>query len=129
MRLQSCSSPTNVDEVRKFGDRILKVGNGDVREQNDREASLEIPEDMLIGDSEDSFRDLLNFVYPNFLSNMYNPDYFQGRAILAATNEYVESVNDYFMSLLPDEEKVYLSSYNMYFQLKICHPVHRTGEY
>ncbi|XP_012843382.1 PREDICTED: uncharacterized protein LOC105963522 [Erythranthe guttata] len=113
MRLQSCSSPTNVDEVIEFGDRILKVGNGNVREQYDGEASLEIPEDLLIGDSEDLFRDLLNFVYPDLLSNMYDPDYFQGRAILAATNERVESVNDHLMSLLPGEEKVYLSSDSM----------------
>ncbi|KAL7097085.1 hypothetical protein ACP275_10G120900 [Erythranthe tilingii] len=110
MRLQSCSSPSNVDEVIEFGYWILKVGNGNVREQYDGEASLEIPEDMLIGDSEDLFRDLLNFVYPDLLSNMYDPDYFQGRAILAPTNERVESVNDHLMSLLPGEEKVYLSS-------------------
>ncbi|KAL7157567.1 hypothetical protein ABFS83_02G085800 [Erythranthe nasuta] len=103
MRLQSCSSPSNVDEV----------GNGDVREQSDGEASLEIPEDMMIGDSEDLFRDLLNFFYPDLLSNIYDPDYFQGRAILAPTNECVESVNDHLMSLLLGEEKVYLSSDSM----------------
>ncbi|XP_012848252.1 PREDICTED: uncharacterized protein LOC105968175 [Erythranthe guttata] len=113
MRLKSCSSPSNVDEVIEFEDWILKVGNGNVREQYDGEASLEIPEDMLIGDSEDLFRDLLNFVYPDLLSNMYDPDYFQGRAILAPTNERVESVNDHLMSLLPGEEKVYLSSDSM----------------
>ncbi|KAL7111175.1 hypothetical protein ACP275_05G071400 [Erythranthe tilingii] len=70
------------------------VGNGDVEEQNDGENSIEIPDDMLIGDSEDPFRDLLEFVYPDLLSNMYDPDYFQGRAILAPTNECVESVNE-----------------------------------
>ncbi|XP_012850072.1 PREDICTED: uncharacterized protein LOC105969840 [Erythranthe guttata] len=113
MRLQSCYSPSNVVEVIEFGDWILKVGNGDVREQNDGEASLEIPEDMLIGDSEDLFRDLLNFVYPDLLSNMYDPDYFQRRAILAPTNECVESVSDYLMSLLPGVEKVYLTSDSM----------------
>ncbi|KAL7139533.1 hypothetical protein ABFS83_09G058500 [Erythranthe nasuta] len=110
IRLQSCSSPSNVDEVIEFGDWILKVGNGNVREQYDGEASLEIPEDMLIDDSEDLFRDLPNFVYPDLLSNMYDPDYFQGRAIIAPTNERVESVNDHLMSLFPGEEKVYLSS-------------------
>ncbi|XP_012853867.1 PREDICTED: uncharacterized protein LOC105973392 [Erythranthe guttata] len=111
--LQSCSSPSNADEVIEFGDWILKVGNGDVREKNDGEASLEIPGDMLIGDSEDLFRDLLNFFYPDLLSNMYDPDYFQGREILAPTNECVESVNDHLISLLPGEEKVYLSSDSM----------------
>ncbi|KAL7096997.1 hypothetical protein ACP275_10G115200 [Erythranthe tilingii] len=89
------------------------VGNEDVGEQNDGEAVIEIPDDMLIGDSEDSFRDVLEFVYPDLLSNMYDPYYFQGRAILAPTNECVESVNDHLMSLLPGEEKVYLSSDSM----------------
>ncbi|XP_012829133.1 PREDICTED: ATP-dependent DNA helicase PIF1-like [Erythranthe guttata] len=68
MRLQSCSSPSNVDE-RPTGIRL-----------------------------------------PGLLSNIYDPDYFQGRAILAPTNECVEFVNDHLMSLLPGEEKVYLSS-------------------
>ncbi|XP_012857509.1 PREDICTED: uncharacterized protein LOC105976795, partial [Erythranthe guttata] len=73
MRLQSCSSPSNVDE--------------------DGEASIEIPDDMLIGESEYPFRDLLEFIYPDLLSNMYDPDYFQGRAILAPTNECERSLN------------------------------------
>ncbi|XP_012828649.1 PREDICTED: uncharacterized protein LOC105949891 [Erythranthe guttata] len=51
MKLQSCSSPSNVDEIKEFGDWILNVGNEDVGEDNDGEASIEIPDDMLIGDS------------------------------------------------------------------------------
>ncbi|XP_012854133.1 PREDICTED: uncharacterized protein LOC105973646 [Erythranthe guttata] len=41
------------------------VGSEDVGEQNHGEASIVIPDDMLIGDSEDLFRDLLEFVYPD----------------------------------------------------------------
>ncbi|XP_012829852.1 PREDICTED: uncharacterized protein LOC105951006 [Erythranthe guttata] len=113
MRLESCSSPSNVDEVKEFEDWILKVGNEDVGEQNNGKASIEIPDDMLIGDSEDPFRDLLEFVYSDLLSNMYDPDYFQGRAILAPTNECVECVNNHLMYLLPGEKKVYMSSDSM----------------
>ncbi|XP_012845397.1 PREDICTED: uncharacterized protein LOC105965401 [Erythranthe guttata] len=89
------------------------VGNEDDGKQNDGEASIEIPDDMLIGDSKDPFRDLLEFIYPDLSNNMYDPDYFQGRAILAPTNECVESVNDHLMSLLPGEEKMHLSSDSM----------------
>ncbi|KAL7145651.1 hypothetical protein ABFS83_07G100400 [Erythranthe nasuta] len=102
MRLQSCSSPSNVNEIKEFGDWILNVANGDVGEDNDGDASIEIPDAYL-----------LEFVYPDLLSNMYDPDYFQGRATLAPTNECVESVNDHLMSLLPIEKKLYLSSDNM----------------
>ncbi|KAL7131766.1 hypothetical protein ABFS83_12G026400 [Erythranthe nasuta] len=119
---KSCSSPSNVDEIKEFGDWILNVGNGDVGEDNDGEASIKIPDDMLIGDSEDPFRDLLEFVYPDLLSNMYDRDYFQGRAILAPTNECIESVNDHLMSILPGEEKVYLSSDSM------CRDEHTTED-
>ncbi|KAL7145491.1 hypothetical protein ABFS83_07G088000 [Erythranthe nasuta] len=122
MRLQSCSSPSNVDEIKEFGDWILNVGNGDVGEDNDGEASIKIQDDMLIGDSEDPFRDLLEFVYPDLLSNMYDRDYFQGREILAPTNECIESVNDHLMSILPGEEKVYLSSDSM------CRDEHTTED-
>ncbi|XP_012846425.1 PREDICTED: uncharacterized protein LOC105966417 [Erythranthe guttata] len=77
---------------------------------NDGEASIEIPENMLIRDSEDAFSELLQFVYPDLLNNIANHDLFQGRAILGPTNESVIYVNDYLSSLIEEEEKVYLSS-------------------
>ncbi|XP_012828256.1 PREDICTED: ATP-dependent DNA helicase PIF2-like, partial [Erythranthe guttata] len=103
--------------------RVMKLTkNMRLQSYNDGEASIEIPDDMLIGDSEDPFRDLLEFVYPDLLSNMYDRDYFQRRAILAPTNECVESLNDHLMSLLPGEEKVYMSSDSM------CRDEHTTED-
>ncbi|XP_012828012.1 PREDICTED: uncharacterized protein LOC105949272 [Erythranthe guttata] len=113
MRLQSSSNPSEVEEVKEFADWILSIGNGEAGEQNDGEASVEIPEDMLIPDSEDPLLELLQFVYPDLLSNISNPDYFQGRAVLAPTNDCVEFVNEYLCSLLPGEEKLYLSADSM----------------
>ncbi|XP_012836449.1 PREDICTED: uncharacterized protein LOC105957075, partial [Erythranthe guttata] len=113
MRLQSSSNPSEVEEVKEFANWILSIGNGEAGEQNDGEASVEIPEDMLIPDSEDPLLELLQFVYPNLLSNISNPDYFQGRAVLAPTNDCVEFVNEYLCSLIPGEEKLYLSADSM----------------
>ncbi|KAL7135356.1 hypothetical protein ABFS83_11G089300 [Erythranthe nasuta] len=96
MRLQSSSNPSEAGE------------------QNDGESPVEIPEDMLIPDSEDPLLDLLQFVYPDLLSDISNLDYFQGRALLAPTNDCVEFINDYLCSLLPNEEKLYLSADTMY---------------
>ncbi|XP_012841489.1 PREDICTED: uncharacterized protein LOC105961772 [Erythranthe guttata] len=110
MRLQSCASTCTVEEIKEFADWILKIGNGEIGEENDGEASIEIPHDMLILDSEDPFSELLQFVYPDLLSNIFTPDYFQGRAILGPTNESVDFINDYLSSLIPGEEKEYLSS-------------------
>ncbi|XP_012833445.1 PREDICTED: uncharacterized protein LOC105954317 [Erythranthe guttata] len=113
MRLQSSSNTSEVEEVKEFADWILSIGNGEAGEQNDGEASVEIPEDMLIPDSEDPLLELLQFVYPDLLSNISNPDYFQGRAVLAPTNDCVEFVNEYLCSLFPGEEKLYLSADSM----------------
>ncbi|XP_012837944.1 PREDICTED: uncharacterized protein LOC105958489 [Erythranthe guttata] len=113
MRLQSSSNPSEVEEVKEFADWILSIGNGESGEQNDGEASVEIPEDMLIPDSEDPLLELLQFVYPDLLSNISNPDYFQWRAVLAPTNDCVEFVNEYLCSLIPGEEKLYLSADSM----------------
>ncbi|XP_012849479.1 PREDICTED: ATP-dependent DNA helicase PIF1-like isoform X1 [Erythranthe guttata] len=110
MRLQSSTSSSTVEEIKEFADRILKIGNGEVGEENDGEVSIEIPHDMLIHDSDDPFSELLPFVYPDFLSNIFTPNYFQCRAILGPTNESVDFINDYLSSLIPGEEKEYLSS-------------------
>ncbi|XP_012841546.1 PREDICTED: ATP-dependent DNA helicase PIF1-like [Erythranthe guttata] len=40
--------------------------------------------------SSDPFLDLIEFVYPDLVTNLFIPEYFEGRAILAPTNESVE---------------------------------------
>ncbi|KAL9156089.1 hypothetical protein ABFS82_09G049500 [Erythranthe guttata] len=113
MRHQSSSNPSEVEEIKESADWILSIGNGEAGEKNDGEASVEIPVDMLIPDCEDPLLELLQFVYPDLLSNISNPDYFQGRAVLAPTNDCVESVNDYLCSLLPGEEMLYFNADSM----------------
>ncbi|KAL7111555.1 hypothetical protein ACP275_05G096100 [Erythranthe tilingii] len=110
MRLQSNASSSNEDEIREFAEWIMRIGNGEAGDYNDGETSIEISEDMLIRDSEDAFSELLQFVYPDLLNNIANPDFFQGRAILGPINESVIYVNDYLSSLIEEEENVYLSS-------------------
>ncbi|KAL7086984.1 hypothetical protein ACP275_13G036900 [Erythranthe tilingii] len=102
MRLQSSSSSANANEIKKFAEWILRIGNGDVGEVNDGDATIEIPDDMLIRDSADPFLDLIEFVYLDL-----------GREILALTNESVDFVNDHFLSTITREEKVYFSSDSM----------------
>ncbi|XP_012853088.1 PREDICTED: uncharacterized protein LOC105972657 [Erythranthe guttata] len=110
MRLQSSSSSANADEIREFTDWILRIRNDDAGEINDGDATIEIPDDMLIRNSADPFLDLIEFVYPDLVTNLFTPEYFEGRAILASTNESVGFVNDHFLSIITGEEKVYFSS-------------------
>ncbi|XP_012844687.1 PREDICTED: ATP-dependent DNA helicase PIF2-like [Erythranthe guttata] len=105
MRLESSSSSANADEIREFADWILRIGNGEAGEINDGDATIEIPDDMLIRNSADPFLDLIEFVYPDLVTNLFTPEYFEGRAILAPTNESVGFVNDHFLSIITGEEK------------------------
>jgi len=50
------------------------------------------------------------FVYPDFLQNMKISDFFQERRILAPTLDGVEHVNQFLLSLVPGDDKEYISS-------------------
>ncbi|XP_012830408.1 PREDICTED: ATP-dependent DNA helicase PIF1-like [Erythranthe guttata] len=106
MRLESSSSSANANKIREFADWIFRIGNGDAGEVIDGDATTEIPDDMLIRNSADPFLDLIEFVYPNLVTNLFTPEYFEGRVILAPTNESVGFVNGHFLSIITGEEKV-----------------------
>ncbi|KAH9615549.1 hypothetical protein KSS87_013946 [Heliosperma pusillum] len=113
MRLQCGSSNSNEDEIREFSNWILNVGNGVAGGENDGEIDLELPSDILITDATEPIAAIVHNTFPSFCENFKNSDYLQERAILAPTHEIVEMVNDFFMSLIPNPEKVYLSSYEI----------------
>jgi ATP-dependent DNA helicase PIF1 len=73
------------------------------------EMKVEIPKDLLISDTTNLLMSLIDFVYPNLNDNLGDPLFFQERGILAPTLDSVEHVNEYMMSLIPGEEKEYLS--------------------
>ncbi|XP_076927824.1 uncharacterized protein LOC143591528 [Bidens hawaiensis] len=78
-----------------FGGKVIVFGGeGKVGGNNDGEASIEIPDDLLIKVSLDPVSDLINFVYPSILSNYKEPNFFEDRALLAPTNEVVQEIND-----------------------------------
>jgi len=52
---------------------------------------------------------LVEFVYPKFVVNMMKLGYFDDGAILCPTNDFVEEVNRFMLSLLGGEEATYLS--------------------
>ncbi|XP_012829670.1 PREDICTED: uncharacterized protein LOC105950848 [Erythranthe guttata] len=61
----SNASSSNEDGIREFAEWILRIENGEAGDYNDCEALIEIPEDMLIRDSEDAFSEPMQFVYPD----------------------------------------------------------------
>ena len=109
MRLTVGSRPEDVDEIKEFADWILKVGDGDIGGPHDGEVSIDIPEDILIRETDDPVQSLIDFTYPNLLQNIHDPSYFQEKAILAPTNEVVDTINDHLLKTFPGDEMVYLS--------------------
>ncbi|GKG17049.1 ATP-dependent DNA helicase PIF1-like protein, partial [Tanacetum coccineum] len=66
-------------------------------------------DDTLIPDSDDHVGSIIHETYPDLLQNLYDPDYFQERAILAPNHELVDMINDRMLSLIPGDEKTYNS--------------------
>ncbi|KAH9611470.1 hypothetical protein KSS87_003203 [Heliosperma pusillum] len=110
MRLQVGSSSNNGDAIKKFSEWILEIGNGLAGGDNTGEVELQFPLDLLIEDVSDPIASLVNVTYPSLQSQLWNPDYLQERAILAPTHEIVDEVNDYVLSLIDKDERIYLSS-------------------
>ncbi|XP_076893885.1 uncharacterized protein LOC143546014 [Bidens hawaiensis] len=81
---------TRQDVARLFAKWFLDLGEGKVGGPSDGDTEIEIPDDLLIKDSLDPLSDLIEFVYPDILSNYKNKEFFEQRAVLAPTNEVVE---------------------------------------
>lgn len=109
IRLQFPTNGQDDASLRLFARWILDVGDGKLGIDNDGEAVIEIPDDICLKNSGNHVGDIVESTYPNLLSNMKESSFFQDRAILAPTLELVEKVNDYVLSLVPGEEKEYLS--------------------
>ncbi|XP_021732167.1 uncharacterized protein LOC110698971 [Chenopodium quinoa] len=114
MRLQVRSSHLNLNKVKEFLEWILRIGDGKEGEPNDGETIIKIPDDILIKDEVNSpVASIVESVYLFISHNLDNTKYFQERAILVPTNECVEVVNEHLLSIIPGEEKIYLSSDNI----------------
>jgi ATP-dependent DNA helicase PIF1 len=109
MRLQFSDDIEENKSVREFAKWILDIGDGKLGDSDDGEAVIEIPEDLRVKSSGNHIGDIVDAIYPDLIRNMGDYNFFQDRAILAPTLQVVEKVNDYVMSLLPSEDKQYLS--------------------
>ncbi|XP_076902818.1 uncharacterized protein LOC143557694 [Bidens hawaiensis] len=90
MRLTVGSQMSNTLEIKQFADWLLDIGQGNLGGPNDGEATITIPDDLLIKDSLDPMSDLIDFVYPSMLDRFNDLTYFQERALLAPLNDVVQ---------------------------------------
>ncbi|KAF8057329.1 hypothetical protein N665_1258s0010 [Sinapis alba] len=113
MRLLSENlSAEDAKELKEFSEWILDVGDGNLGEDNDGEAIINIPHEFLIIDGDDPIESISKAVYGDVVSLQQNkePKFFQERAILCPTNEDVNKINQHMLDKLPGEERIYLSS-------------------
>ncbi|XP_022004510.1 uncharacterized protein LOC110902078 [Helianthus annuus] len=93
MRLKVGKKPSNLHEIKEFTEWILQLGDGLLGGPNDGEVEIEIPDDLLILDQVNPISSLISFTYPDMQKFLWDSNYFQQRAILAPTNEVVDSIN------------------------------------
>ncbi|GJW39616.1 ATP-dependent DNA helicase PIF1-like protein [Tanacetum coccineum] len=113
MRLTVDAQPEDVMEIRECEEWILKVRDGELGEENDGEREIDVPEEILIDQADDSVASIVDFTYPNILDNIHDPLYFKEKAILAPTYEVVDNINEHLLDKFLGEEMVYLSCNNV----------------
>ena len=110
----SLDDPSKQQEVAAFSRWILDIGEGKIpctaRDGDDEPSWITVPQQLLITPDEDRLVAIVHSVYPNFHARYKDPVYLSQRAILAPTNEMIDTVNDYMIPLVPGTEKECLSS-------------------
>ena len=114
MRLHSPNLDDNAQrELAAFSKWILDIGEGKIEataKEGETEATwIKIPHEFLLMPTGDKISCIVNAVYGDLVANYDNISYLQSRAILTPTNDLVDELNSYIISLLPGEEKQYLS--------------------
>ena len=113
MRLHSGQSSIVNQEIKEFSDWIISIGEGATDESNEGETMVDISDDILINVSDNPIKAIVESTYPNILKNINVLNYFQERVILAPTLLNVDIVNEYVLSIISKEERIYFSSNNV----------------
>ncbi|KAH1210736.1 ATP-dependent DNA helicase PIF6 [Glycine max] len=109
IRLQNNMQATDQEETASFAQWIIDIGDGIIGHDNDGYATIEIPQELLITKYDDPIHSIVSSTFPDLCHHHNDPQYFQSKAILASTNETVQQVNDYILTLIPGEQMKYLS--------------------
>ncbi|KAG4949627.1 hypothetical protein JHK82_042850 [Glycine max] len=105
MRLKANLQSIDDQETATFAKWILDIGDGIIGHENDGYATVEIPNDLLITEYDNPIDAIIKSTFPYLFQHHNNPEFFKCRAILASTNETVEEVNAYILSLIPGKSK------------------------
>ncbi|CAN0881427.1 ATP-dependent DNA helicase PIF1 [Linum grandiflorum] len=115
MRLNSSTANvTDSFDGMQFPTWILALGDGNLpsltHPDYPRSDWIKIPDRFIIPYSTNLIRSLVDRVYPDLITSYTNIAYLSSSAIVAPTNNNVSQINDYILTQLPGDTKVYLNS-------------------
>ena len=99
-------------ELAEFSKWVLNIGEGAIQTAKEGETEstwIKIPDEFLLKPCDDKIPCIVNAVSTDLLTNYRDTTYLQKRAILTPTNELVDEINRYIVTLLPGDGKQYLS--------------------
>ncbi|KAH1249451.1 ATP-dependent DNA helicase pif1 [Glycine max] len=103
MCLQNNMQATDQEEIAAFAQWIIDIGDGIIGHENDGYATIEIPQELLITEYNDPIHSIISSTFPDLCHHHNDREYFQTRAILASTNETIQQVNDYMLTMIPSD--------------------------
>ena len=77
-------------KIKEFANWILHIGDGDMDLNELGQATIEIPEDILILHVQQPLLQLVEFVYPGYMQNLTSNGFFDDGEILCPTTECVD---------------------------------------
>jgi hypothetical protein len=110
-------APTLTEESKmklaRFSQWMFDIGEGNIEpttKDGESEPSwIEIADEYLLRTSGDKVSYIVDVVYPNLAENYMDLTYLKEQAILTPTNDIVDTINNHIVSLIPSDEKQYLS--------------------
>jgi ATP-dependent DNA helicase PIF1 len=100
-------------QLANFSQWVLAVGEGEIdaraKEDEIEPLWINISDEFLLKPTVDKIACMVDVVYSDLASRYIDIDYLRERVVLTPTNDISDSTNNYVVSLLPDDEKQYLS--------------------
>nr|XP_017255780.1 PREDICTED: uncharacterized protein LOC108225432 [Daucus carota subsp. sativus] len=114
MRLNQGNTAEEVEELRTFAEWVLKIGNGTLKPPQQSHITYEeddilLPINFCDPDVQNSVENMIQWTYPELLSNYMSASYISERAILTPTNQVVGHLNSQIVENLPGEQNTYFS--------------------
>ena len=95
-------------DSKEFSDLLLKIGDGDIKENEDMgDSMIKLPENLFIRSN--TGEALVEEIFPKFKDTFRNISWIKSRAILCPTNSECNHINHVLLDKLPGEATIYKS--------------------